>query len=154
MLEVYKKDSTILLDKHLFKVNNEDNTTTSEDSFGVSLLLTLNVFLPTGPMHVTSFNKVNKVNCFCFEVWINLRLDFYHIFLSLWNKLLCPITSMKCLQWFRQSSLFWDHCFVGWLLNPLSANPTKWSNNQTIRRLLLTNCYDEFWCLIYHKNKK
>ena len=32
-------------------------------------------------------------------------------------------------------SLKWDHLF-----NPLSANSTKWTNTQTIRRLLQTDC--------------
>ena len=30
------------------------------------------------------------------------------------------------------------------LVNPLSANPTKWSNTQTIHRLMPTNCLSVF----------
>ena len=29
-------------------------------------------------------------------------------------------------------------------LSPLNANPTKWSNTQTIRQLLSTNCLSVF----------
>ena len=39
--------------------------------------------------------------------------------------------------------MYGDHPFQS-QLNPLSANPTKWSKTQTIRRLLPTNCLNVF----------
>ena len=55
-------------------------------------------------------------------------------------KLLAQVTIFKC-----SGDIFFSRTFDLLLLNPLSANPTKWSNTlKTIRRQKPTNCLSVF----------
>ena len=51
------------------------------------------------------------------------------------------ISTNYCANWHLHIRCSSSHC---WILNPLSANFAKWSDTQTIGRLLLTNCFSVF----------